>query len=88
MMFLSMTEGYFLQPSLTSLLYRYQDFVVTEIDSQGQLVELIANNISSANENKNCQNINRNGKHKERIFNEKCSEGKSLEKEMPFLVKV
>ncbi|KAJ7333037.1 pseudouridine synthase [Desmophyllum pertusum] len=68
----------------------WQDFVVTEIDTQGKLVELINGNISSAKEDdKDCQTINRKGSlHKERITSKECSEGKSLEKETPFLMQI
>lgn len=73
--------------TLTSL-PRYQDFIVTEIDSQGKLVELIGNKISSDNDDKNFQKRKRDGKPKEIIEYERSLELKSLEKETPFLTKV
>ncbi|PFX26657.1 Pseudouridylate synthase 7-like protein [Stylophora pistillata] len=66
----------------------YQDFIVTEIDSQGKLVELIAQDISSEIKDKNFQNINRSGKHRESIKNGIHLELKSLNKETPFLAKI
>lgn len=66
----------------------YQDFIVTEIDSQGKLVELIGNKISSENDDKNCQKRKRDKKPKEMIEYERSLELESLEKETPFLTKI
>lgn len=70
---------------------RWQDFVVTEIDTQGKLVVLIKSKICSANEDdKGHQTINRKGNGKERTGSKECSEEKSVhvERETPFLSQV
>ena len=74
-----------------NMVCRWQDFIVTEIDTQGNLVELSSSKISSANEDdKDGQTINRNEKHKETMRSKECSEEKStlVERETPFLMQV
>lgn len=64
---------------------------MTEIDTNGKLVELEDNIlISSAKDDKGCQVIKGNEKHKESMQSQECSEEKStlVERETPFLTQV
>ncbi|KAL9965388.1 hypothetical protein ACROYT_G029183 [Oculina patagonica] len=66
----------------------WQDFVVTEIDTQGKLVELIKSKICSANEDdKGHKTIDRKGNDKERTRSKECTE-ENVERETPFLTQI
>ena len=70
-------------------LLRWQDFVVTEIDTKGKLVELKNGIISSAKDDEGCQTREGDGKHKESMTSQECSKKKSIaERETPFLTQV